>query len=96
MKYRYKVLEYRRQQRAYIDYLDNHKGETLSIAKKVKLCSEIGRLQFNIDRIEAMPFSDVEKHVQEADMHFVSALVKPKIKKEKPIPYTFSTWKQSS
>ncbi len=60
MKYRYKILEYKRLQKGYIDYLEAL-GDELTFPEKIDLCGEITRLQMNIERIEAMTYTDVNK-----------------------------------
>lgn len=58
MKYRYVLLQLRRDQQRYLEYL---KTPHLIILKKVKVCQEVCRLQQRIEKIEQMPFSEADK-----------------------------------
>ncbi len=91
MKFRYKILEYKRLQKGYLDYLEAPGDEPLTIDQKLKLCGEITRLQMNIDRIAAMTYTDVERDSLDYPIEIPSRLIRPR-KPVNKMPKIDSTW----
>lgn len=92
MKFRYKILELKRQQKIYMAYMEDPGKEPLTMDQKLKLCGEITRLQMNIDRIAAMTYTDVERESLDYPIEVPSRFIRPRQRIHTPIPETFSTW----
>jgi hypothetical protein len=94
MKFKTKILHFKKQQILLLDFLQDPGNDTeLTMVQKVKLAGEVYALQFTIERLERMPISEANRDCFELPMHFTSALVKPRIKKQ-PLKEVIGPWMQ--
>lgn len=91
MKFKRKVLDFKQQQQLLISFLEDPGKEGLTMKQKIKLCGEITRLQFNVERLERMTLKDSNKECYERPIEVKSTFVKPKYNFKK-IPKIESTW----
>ena len=91
MKFKTKLLEYKKLQALYLDYFFDAKL-SLTFNEQMKLCKEVSRLQAHIDRIGNMLYKDTKKEVLEFTIKATANFPITRNFKSKKAPYIFSTW----
>ena len=105
MKYRYKLLELIRNRDNLMRFLEvcdiepkeayDNPQNFLRMDEKLSLCAELTRIQEQIDEILEMPHGKVDEDCGEFTIAIPSKMngdTGTRRKKQKPIPYSFSTW----